>query len=325
MTLENSSFPEADWVNRRLRKLWNDFNDDPVWKKNVGTKNKPETIEHLLPMQYPPLKKRCILFIGLNPSFQEIDKRIKKFSEKYKSAEDYDLEYGREVNKDRFDEFRECWEKDSFYPNDKNNIDTLGFITDFEEYAKDEYGSYYNNLKGFILNLFLEESDSKRQKIDDYKWRQLPIEHIDLFAIREGSGTKVKKALNIRAKSEEDYNRVQIDLGDISEFGKEQIEIAIDLIVELDPRVVIVINATASHIINSIQKCTESSYPENWELDNLHKSISDIEDRLVFSGMLSGGHSLDVYSRKRLNEVVKNRLKENGDYDKLKDQFIKER
>jgi len=138
-----------------------------------------------------------------------------------------------------------------------------GAIT-LEEKSRKHYSKYFGPIKTIAENLGEE------------------FEHIDIFAYRE---TNAGKTLSTVAKKKVDLNV----------FGRRQFDIFTELLKKLNPKVVVVNNASASHIYltqREVGFCPRTGV------------FTDSIDGgrafpVFFTAMLTGGH-LDVFSRDRL-------------------------
>lgn len=124
------------------------------------------------------------------------------------------------------------------------------------------------------------------QRISEFL--KLKMEAIDLFVFRK------TKQLDIK-----NYIKFVNDKIEMDSFFTEQVNIALDLINNMNPRLIVVVNAFASDIIKSVWK----EWITDFSRDKGHhffKLSTDKEIPVFFSGMLSGQRALDKYSRERL-------------------------
>jgi len=125
----------------------------------------------------------------------------------------------------------------------------------------------------------------------------LPFKHIDLFFIRERKQLELKKLIGLRFIN----NREEVEINDI---GNSQLEIFYELLKKLKPKVIVIVNATASHIFHATHKTYYEDSNVNWQDDRGYHIYKDEKRKLSIplfsSGMLSGGRALDIYSRQRL-------------------------
>lgn len=156
-----------------------------------------------------------------------------------------------------------------------------------------------------LLNAFNEIYKIEREKDGPY------VIFSDLFCYADGTQDNIKKAIE---KKEIDREELRKHIRDIVKLYIEYYK----------PRMIIVTNAYASHLINeSINKKFNDEEViefENKKIDNDYLSINDYSKKfsgekkvpIVFSSMVSGQRALDKYSYIRL----KNRIKEI--YDDIK-------
>lgn len=111
----------------------------------------------------------------------------------------------------------------------------------------------------------------------------LPWQHIDLFLYKETSQTSF-------------LSRIR-DKGMLNEFGMDQIKLFEEILVEVEPRCVVVTNATGSEILREYIK-DDLLWDEN---RGFHWFIrGDKKIPMFFTSMLSGQRALDRWSYERL-------------------------
>lgn len=119
--------------------------------------------------------------------------------------------------------------------------------------------------------------------------------HIDLFPAREKNQDALKTALTLDNRAR--WHRL----------AREWFEIGVELLAALQPRVVVVVNAFASDLLHD-----EAS--RRWSLEwnsagGRHEgTLPHGTVPFFFSGMLTGGHALDRYSRQRLEWHIERAL-----------------
>ena len=126
-------------------------------------------------------------------------------------------------------------------------------------------------------------------------------EHIDLFVAREKNQNIFSKMLGINPN----------DKGVNNEFGQKQLEIAFDIIREIKPVAIVIVNALASKIIQSHPKFPQISDREFEKYGYHHIILNNKKIPIFFSGMLSGQRALDNGSKERLKWHIKMALKQN--------------
>jgi hypothetical protein len=210
-----------------------------------------------------------ILFIGSNPSFNEdwIRKRLK---EKYGVEEDSENFFVLRINSSSNIDF--CKKMGSINVSDKEQY--VDKCIEIEEKIASDY-PYFTKFK-----VIAKENDLER------KW-----EHLDLFLYREISQKKLKELVWRSPKG-------------LTEFGEDQLKVTFGIINKTEPRVIIVVSAFASKIIQERLK-------PQWN-DDLGYHIANIADRKIpifFSSMLSGQRALDEGSFERLRWHIRKALR----------------
>ena len=158
---------------------------------------------------------------------------------------------------------------DSLFKWDRGHriADRTPHITKLEALTHDEYAQYFKPVQKFM-----EDCGYKT-------WF-----HIDLFLMRE-------TAQNIALKMVE-YDEIGQTF---NEFGNRQIELFVNSISKLSPKVVVVINATAAVILN-----------HRYNRDGATRTkfaIADVDVHL--GGMLGGSRAMDRFSRQRLVDEIR--------------------
>lgn len=128
---------------------------------------------------------------------------------------------------------------------------------------------------------------------------KIHYQHIDLFYFRETNQNKAKERIGYY-----DKNRMFI----LNDFALSQLKIVVDIIKEINPEVIIVVNAFASDIINKCElfKIDEKKFEINgWDL----LEISNNKIPIIFSSMLTGQRALDNHSFRRLKWLIKKSIK----------------
>lgn len=130
----------------------------------------------------------------------------------------------------------------------------------------------------------------------------LQYQHIDLFYFRNKNQNETKKKIGV---SEEKDKRIY----NLTHFAIAQLTIAIDMIEEINPKVIVVINALSSDIINKIAdneignisdrlKKSDNAFFGNNGYDLIE--ISKKKYPILFSSTISGKRPLDNHSFRRL-------------------------
>ncbi|WP_345984407.1 hypothetical protein WCX49_07135 [Sulfurimonas sp. HSL-1656] len=209
-------------LNNEINNLWN----QAALSETLGRQ----------PLYYHELKKNCVLFIGINPSFSS-----RGFESYLKDSNDFSR-----LN------------AETFYKHPNSNFDINESI-EIEKEARKKY-SYFK--KFHVID-------------EDY-------EHIDLFLIRETNQAKLKKIIYRKGET-------------LSEFAKKQIDIFHRILLEINPRVIVVANALASQIIQ-----TEFDTQIDNEKGCHILPINGKAVPIFYTSMLTGQRALDNFSFERL-------------------------
>ena len=163
---------------------------------------------------------------------------------------------------------------EELYSWDKWNNGKIDEILKYERAAKGENGnnkcySYFTKFKKIAAHAKLE-------------W-----EHVDLFIDRNTNQNDVRKLIFDKKKTK---------------FYEDQFILSLSLINDLSPRVIVIANALASHIMR--EKCDDIiKYVEE---KGYHKiKINSEYVPIFFSSMLTGARALDNYSYDRLKWHIK--------------------
>jgi len=256
----------SEWINDELLELWKEYVDE-------GEK---------VPSLYPDLKKNKILFVGLNPSCANREKRVEKILNK-----DFEALTEDEIDKKIEEFFR--WEcslsdkktnniiKERIIPRGGTEDSPYRYFRPFYRFCKKVEGNaeYWTNIE---VN-----------ERDDYENREW--EHIDIFRTIAEDKKKLKKKLDINSNwKKTDENDLAIE--QFKKFSK--------LLEKLEPKVIIAQSAFAGDIIkNNLEISCEYWNEEGFQTIELNNK--DIP--VFFTGMLSVGY--DKGSRKRLIWHVK--------------------
>lgn len=112
-------------------------------------------------------------------------------------------------------------------------------------------------------------------------------EYLDLFYVRETSQEKLKQ--EIFSKD-----------GKLNDFAQEQLEITKDIIEEIQPKVIVVVNALASRIFKGEEFETPFIAQFNEQVGCYFAEIGGRTIPAFLSSMLSGQRALDIFSKERL-------------------------
>ena len=122
----------------------------------------------------------------------------------------------------------------------------------------------------------------------------LEWEHVDLFFFRQTSQQQFKTRIFANEM-----------LGQLNEFGHDQLELSAWLIRQLKPRIIVVANALASRIF---QRKFETRFVE--EFGFYLTKIGDVDTPTFFCSMLTGQRALDKFSFERLKWHVRFALRQ---------------
>ena len=127
-------------------------------------------------------------------------------------------------------------------------------------------------------------------------------EHVDLFALREADDDNLKDALGITLINSGieniRYESQHFVIKTLNEFANRQLSVSSELIDDLRPEVIVVVNATASHLLREKLK-DRLKYNRRRRFHLLDVDGKSRGTPILFSGMITRG-ALDVYSRGRL-------------------------
>jgi|SRR3989344_2041974 len=174
----------------------------------------------------------------------------------------------------------------------KNKLLFVGINPSFSEKSEEEYKFSNNN---FSIKKDIKKEEKARNEYSYYKkfkqisrkifGNEMEWEHIDLFFIREKSQNDLKRIIYPKN-------------GKFNDFGREQLNLSLNKIKELEPKIIVVANALASNIIKKEWNIKDNDF--NKELGFHKVEINDKKIAIFFSGMLSGQRALDKGSFERL-------------------------
>jgi len=139
------------------------------------------------------------------------------------------------------------------------------------------------------------------------KFREIDkdFEHIDLFLYRLTQQADFKKEIGL----DKNKNGEIIKTPNFGDFGKEQLNLASDLIQLIKPKLVVVANAFASDIIN------DNKYKEIFKVSNNQElfdkkgydtiKINGLDVPIIFTSMLTKQRALDNHTFRRLKWQIK--------------------
>jgi hypothetical protein len=160
------------------------------------------------------------------------------------------------------------------------------------EKKENYYTTYFKPISRFICDCFgmdYNENTSIENLNEKIENENIKHVHIDPFFIR---GTNQKQAEKILFKDNE-----------LNEFGKSQFKLFEKMIESYKPTAIIILNASASHLLS-----------RRWGNDDFKTSfkanIKNLDPIKVFcGGMLSGGRAMDNYSKRRFAKEIRKNLK----------------
>ncbi len=247
----------AEWANKELMGLWETFSD--------GGK-----LTRRWPLLYNPLTRGGLLFVGLNPSWNE-----KWLREAWGRVQSEKSEFPRSgiLNPAKLFE----WDGSDPSQRKKQDIQDVDSVA-VAKGVGDELYQYFRPMDKIATHVNMKD-----------RWS-----HIDLFAVRERSQEELTKLLEIGSNG----------VGG-SAFARRQLEISLELLERLQPMVVVVANALASAKLR--HHWAEKEAIDDWSGDETFKKKGNHEIELngrrtpvFFSSMLGGQRALDKYSRERL-------------------------
>lgn len=122
-------------------------------------------------------------------------------------------------------------------------------------------------------------------------------EYLDLFYIRETSQEKLKQVIFSKD-------------GKLSVFAQEQLKITKDILEEIQPKVIVIVNALASRIFKGEEFKTPFAAQFNEQFGCYSTEIGGRTIPVFLSSMLSGQRALDIFSKERLRWHLQKVLKD---------------
>lgn len=119
----------------------------------------------------------------------------------------------------------------------------------------------------------------------------------DLFYIRETSQEKLKQVIFSKD-------------GKLSVFAQEQLKITKDILEEIQPKVIVIVNALASRIFKGEEFKTPFTAQFNEQFGCYSTEIGGRTIPVFLSSMLSGQRALDRFSKERLRWHLQKVLKD---------------
>jgi hypothetical protein len=162
--------------------------------------------------------------------------------------------------------FAEVDPQEFFHWRNRGSLD-LEKAIQIEQYARDRY-PYFNKFRDISSHI------------------GLPWEHVDLFLFRETSQNSFKRRI--------------IEGGKLTPFALEQLELCRSLIEEIDPKVIVVVNAFASNLFVEI---FGAEFDERFGYHLITLNARSIP--VFLASMLTGQRAMDRYSYQRLRWQIK--------------------
>ena len=281
---KNKKIKENKRINEQILKLWG--NPDKInCPEKVSKKDKKEVPNRCFPLLFPKFNKEGILFIGLNPSLSE--KGVKKIKGNTEFMFIKNVKSFKWWPKEKREQQHKKFVQEQQYT--KEFIQMCNELIEFEELSKEKY-DYFKKFRKISEYVF----GNKR------KW-----EHIDLFFYRTTSQDDLKKCIHYGERKDSDGNITRVSL---NEFGKKQLEISLEWIDKIKPKVIVVANAMSSKIIRYFDETNKRIIIDdsNFEKEGFHRAkLSNDNIPIFFTSMLGGQRALDLGSFERLKWQIK--------------------
>jgi len=274
-------------VNKEVFDIWKEFSGDEnkVYKENFDklvSKNNNEKLKNkdplnnLCPITYKEDEytkpeddeyNYRFLFSGFNPSLNEKHYREKCEEINGKNIEPYEFfKYSKD----------ETWDEDIV------KVDYSLRHKKTSSFPDNYYSTYFDRLKEFI------EEDIFKDRDDRNKLHHV---HIDPFFIRGTNQNQAREILMLNKKN----NWKAMEDG----FADKQLKLFEKMIKSYDPTHIIILNATASHILS-----------KRWKDENdIKTSFEFHRAKVICGGMLFGAGGMDTYSKERFAKEIRKNLK----------------
>ena len=260
-------------INQKLKEIWRN-NESFIKEKNeeIGKSDKEKTMPcPIFSQKITEEDQGKVLFIGMNPSFNE------EFVKKAIIQSKIDMQ------------FDDIYKWSSYTDEDIAKIQTM------------DSWALTTNIKGKFQHPYFSKFDTLLtfEEIDVSTAKPLLWNHIDLFFYRETNQRDFKKKI------------IRQDQGKLNSFGNDQIKLTKELIIEYNPCLIIVVNAFASELIKKeifSEKEIKFDESKGYDLFTWGENLKDVP--IFFSSMLTGQRALDKHSFKRLKWHVKQALQD---------------
>jgi hypothetical protein len=178
-----------------------------------------------------------------------------------------------------------------FPPSEREGILFVGFNPSFPTAIENKLGHLYDidTLDRINVDTVIKEEMKAQATLayfsplrDIASKLNLPWSHLDIFMFRETSQNRAQE-------------RVFTDTRQFTSFGEKQFALFRKALYKTHPKVIVVINAAASHILKVYLGLNYN------DADGCYYSSDEKINAPVFLGsMLSGQRALDIYNRERL-------------------------
>jgi hypothetical protein len=281
-------------VNTKIFDIWKKFSGNEIHianiknlvnKKDNKTLIGKDPLNDLCPITYkkdeytkPEGFDYRFLFTGFNPSFNE---------KHYLKCKKNDIEMIEFPIK--------------FFHFDKNKTNSEKEIIDVDYSLRNKihgseinyYKRYFKPVLEFICDCFGLPHDNKTsvdQINEQLESKSINHVHIDPFFIR---GTVQK-----------DAEKILFNKGELNEFGRDQFNLFEEIIESYQPTAIIAINASTSNFL--IDEWNNGRLETSFDLKK-----NNLTTKVFCGGMLSGGRTMDNYSKQRLVKEINNEIYSN--------------
>ncbi|MBT4377131.1 hypothetical protein HOD29_07200 [archaeon] len=170
---------------------------------------------------------------------------------------------------------------------------------DFEKEIDDEGNRKLpNNKKSYKIYFkpiweMTNKKNIREEYIEHTSW-----EHIDLFFCRITSQKEFKEIIDYKQQNKKVF---------MNEFGESQLNLSLEIINNIKPKIIVVANALASEVLQSRIDIDKSGFKQKgYDIAILNENKIPI----FFSSMFSGQRALDRGSIRRLKWQIENAIKD---------------
>lgn len=246
----------TETINNKILKLWVEHYPQKDFGEN----------EILMPMLYPELPKDSLLFIGINPSYDE------KYIVNPNDAKFYDFKQYRDL-KTHFE--RKDWKYKLIKMEE-------GYLKKHPHYKMFQRIAEYLSLdsKWVAIDLFFEREKRQNDLVERY------------LNIKDCNGNDLLKS------------NLKFMLESIEPFAEKQLELSLNLIKERRPKVIVVANALASKILLAYNNQKGKRVINTKDFDDLgYWKLFEIP--IFFCSSFRGNGALNIFSRLQLVRNIK--------------------